>query len=589
MVFLSVALLSLPAFAAANQAWTLVQTPHFQVYSQAGEREGRSTALWLEQLRAFFAAQPMPGADQRFEQTSNAKVIEFRSPAEYAEFRLRAASDGYFLGTESSDYIVLPTSGQEHKVVAHEYVHLVLHSLGLKLPPWFCEGLADVYSTVRMGDGGSSIGTDLPARRLVLRQRRWIPIGNLLEIREDSPLRSDRADAEVFYAESWALTDMLLFSPEYSARASQLWRALEREDFDSRQLSRLYSKPVADITADLRSWIGMPRPGVAVSIAPRVFDAFRVSPLSDFQSRLLMAEVVFACGDRQRAQHAFVELEKEQPDNARIAAFLGEIALQTNDRKKACEQWRRALELGIDDANLCYRYALVAEDIFGPTDDVIAALRRAIALRPGFDDARFKLGLIESNRGNYQGALEQLLAMQPQSISRDRAYGYWIAVANAFCETGARPQAKQAASKAVQFAKTPEQRSAALQIAYIADTDLTVQFSRDANGNLQMVTARKPHGSTDWNPFIQPDDDIRTMTGSIRKVECRSGQISGFTIATPAKTIDVSLPDASHVLISGGTAEFVCDAADGRLVTVQYAASDKQRGSAGILRGMQFH
>ena len=62
------------------------------------------------------------------------------------------------------------------------------------------------------------------------------------------------------------------------------------------------------------------------------------------------------------------------------------------------------------------------------------------------------------------------------------------------------------------------------------ETDATVQFARDSQGNLQMVTSRKPHGATGWNPFIEFGDQIRTVTGQIRKVECTAGAITGFEI-----------------------------------------------------------
>ena len=38
----------------SDSGWTLVRSPHFQVYSELGEHDGRSIAVTLEQLRAFF-------------------------------------------------------------------------------------------------------------------------------------------------------------------------------------------------------------------------------------------------------------------------------------------------------------------------------------------------------------------------------------------------------------------------------------------------------------------------------------------------------------------------------------------------------
>jgi hypothetical protein len=103
-----------------------------------------------------------------------------------------------------------------------------------------------------------------------------------------------------------------------------------------------------------------------------------------------------------------------------------------------------------------------------------------------------------------------------------------------------------------------------------------------------MVTSRKPHGTTGWNPFIEIGDQIRTVTGRIRKVECTAGAITGFEIGDNTAKLRVSLPDPSHVLIEGGKPEFYCGAADGREVTVEYAAKPTADGTEGILRGMHF-
>jgi hypothetical protein len=103
-----------------------------------------------------------------------------------------------------------------------------------------------------------------------------------------------------------------------------------------------------------------------------------------------------------------------------------------------------------------------------------------------------------------------------------------------------------------------------------------------------MVTARKPHGAGNWNPFIETSDRIHTLTGQIRKVKCVAGKITGFQIESVTGTVEIALPDPTRVLIEGGKAEFVCDAEDGRKVAIQYAESETPAASTGILRGMQF-
>ncbi len=77
--------------------------------------------------------------------------------------------------------------------------------------------------------------------------------------------------------------------------------------------------------------------------------------------------------------------------------------------------------------------------------------------------------------------------------------------------------------------------------------------------------------------------------GEFRKVECSGGKISGFQIASASDSVEVALPDPSHVLIQGGDPEFVCGAEDGREVAVDFAALAGHGAADGLLRGMRFH
>ncbi len=300
----------------------------------------------------------------------------------------------------------------------------------------------------------------------------------------------------------------------------------------------------------------------------------------------MLAALVLASGDLDRAQAVYRTLQAKRSGDSGVAATLGSIALRKHDDVKAILEWKRAFDLGVKDPVLCYQYATLLENTHAPDDQVAAALRRAIELRPYYDDARFRLGLLESGRQNYAAALEQLRAMR--SVPHARAFTYWLAIASALLETDQRPAAKAAAEKAMGFAETRDQRELAALTERDTETDATVQFARDTEGNLHVVTSRKPHGTTGWNPFIEFGEQIRTVTGQIRKVECSGGAITGFEIGDNSGGVRVSLPDPSHVLIDGGKPEFYCGEKDGRSVRIQYAAKPDGDGRQGILRGMYF-
>ncbi len=569
-------------------AWILVRSPHFAVYSEARERQARLLAGWLEQLNAVWARNPIPGVVTKVPGGRAIRVIEFASASEYDAYRPRTSADAFFLGGDAGDYIVLPppeSDAKECRLAAHEYGHLILHATGARWPSWFAEGFADVLSTGQITSDGVRLGGDFPERAQALRRREPLPVPELLTLSEDAPIRAERDRAEVFYAESWALVDMLAFSPSYKAQFGRLWNSLLAGATGSDALTTTYGKNLSGIARDLRAWMSAPKITQILAAVPISPEPMEVSRLNALDTGAMVAGLLLASGDVERAQTAYRAVVQAGSDDPAVPATLGSIALRNKDERTARQEWKRAIDLGVKDPLLCFEYAVLLEDAGAPRDEQAAALRRAIALKSDYDDARYKLALLESALGHPAAALEELRAMR--SVSLGRQYGYWVTMSSALLATEKRELAKVAAEKAVAFASSPEQRAAARNLAYEAETDLTVQLTRDANGNLQVVTARKPHGSEDWNPFIEPGDQIRSLAGRIQKVECGAGILTGFRIAGASGTVHVLLPDPSHVLVTGGKAEFVCDAQDGREVLIQYAASETSPGD-GVLRGMKF-
>ena len=431
------------------------------------------------------------------------------------------------------------------RTLAHEYAHLVLHSAGIHLPPWFAEGIAEFFSSLEITPRESLIGGDLPGRSQAVRHHTLIPLENLLTMDEDDPLRSRREDAGIFYAESWELTHMLLFSPQYSPKTGALWAAFNTGRIQATALASIYGRSVETIKSDLRAWIDAPKSATPLPGIPTHDQHLRSSRVSEADSDSVLAALVLASGDLDRAQAVYRTLQGQRTSDPAVAATLGSIALRKHDEVKAILEWKRAFDLGVKDPVLCYQYATLLENAHAPDDQIAAALRRAIELKPGYDDARFRLGLLESGRQNHASALKQLRAMR--SVPRARAYTYWLTTASALLGSDQRPAAKAAAEKAIAFATTRDERRLAALLELDTQTDMTVQFVRDSQGNPHMVTSRKPHGATGWNPFIELGDQIRTVTGRIRKVECTSGAVTGFEVGDTTATVRVSLPDPSHV------------------------------------------
>ena len=305
--------LGISTYAQPSPTWRLTRSGNFELYSQGDDAAARSALVWFEQLRAFYlqktglAPQSLPPV----------RVIGFRSAREYRPYRLGPASDAHYIGTESRDYIVMATvDAGQFGTAAHEYAHSILRAAGLRFPPWFAEGLAEFFSTVRIGEHGCTLGGDLPARSQDLQRHTWMPLADLLALPADS-VRDNRDTAAVFYAQSWALADMLVFAPDYGPEFRSLINALSSGTPGSQALTSVYGKSLDAITRDLKAWAASkhqpsPLPGIQVGqVAVQASE--EVPPL---RARSLMAELLLAAGDLDRAETIYRDLARESPRDA---------------------------------------------------------------------------------------------------------------------------------------------------------------------------------------------------------------------------------------------------------------------------------
>jgi tetratricopeptide (TPR) repeat protein len=396
---------------------------------------------------------------------------------------------------------------------------------------------------------------------------------------------ASRSESSLFYAQSWALTEMLLVAPDYREHFPELVSALASGVSSAVALTRVYGKSLDAITSDMRNRLSSAAPPMSAPGLPLSNIRSTSSVLTPLAANSLLAELLLASGELSRAEVMYRDLARESPGNPEISAALGTIALRRGDKTGAQSYWKQALAEGIADPVLCFHYAVLAGDSGVAEEEIRPALERAIELKPDFDDARFQLALIENNSGHYGEALGQLAAMR--EVSPARRFSYWLTTAYAQDQLAMHTESKLAAQKALGFAATEGERTQASELAYVADTELTVQFTRDAHGNPQVTTTRVARGTQTWNPFVEPQDQMHRAHGLLRAVECGANeQITGFAVDTTEGALKLTIPDPQHVLIRGDN-EFTCGPQAARSVTVDYAASPNKRNGEGVLRGME--
>ena len=339
--------------ARAEDGWFELRTPHFELITNAAERYSPGLLFHLEQLRRLFLTQAGAADDT----AHPVRVIAFRSESEYARYRIDDAADAYYVGAPGRDYIVMPLShaGAYH-IAAHEYAHVAVHRSGLQLPLWLSEGLAEVFSTVRFQSGQATVGQPDAGRMELWRERRGFPSQEIMA-REARP--GERDPHGMFYAESWALTHLLMFSPAYSSRFATMLAKCNTAASGTDILRDVYRTSAATLERDVRAWVA--RPSLpSMTVTPTGFDPARPPrpvPLNSFAVDLALSELLLTTGKGEAARAAYTRLEAQFPANPDIQAALGRLAL-SRSKPEALDRFGRALSLGIRNAQICYEFAV---------------------------------------------------------------------------------------------------------------------------------------------------------------------------------------------------------------------------------------
>src|SRR5215470_8724409 len=224
---------ALPSRAAEPQ-WQEYRSAHFTVVTDAGDKKGRELVLRFEQMRAVFAQllsrkkviMPVPLTifalrdDKRFFQTAplhNGQPI---------------GVPGFFIPGEDHQFIVLNAFEEEPwRAVQHQFAHLMLNYNYPPTQPWFDEGFAEYFSSMRLDNKQVEIGSDPelnsgssedllgnpgearnPPKSLteLLGGWVWLSLPDLFTMKHDPSNYQEGPHRTLFYAQSWMVMHYLI-------------------------------------------------------------------------------------------------------------------------------------------------------------------------------------------------------------------------------------------------------------------------------------------------------------------------------------------------------------------------------------------
>jgi hypothetical protein len=364
-------------------SWTYASSDHFEAYVTGDDKRARAAMAEFEWVHPAFQQllDVPPGAARR------PRIIVFGTAAAFAPYRNNDVSNAFWLGTPDGDFIVLDSLEPDAVPDAvHEYTHLMLNRAGLDYPLWLNEGLAEYYSTMTPAGTKMRVGA-VPAGAIdTVTKGPMIAIDRLLAIDEQAPEYNVPGVAQVFYAESWALTHMLLTHQNYRDGAGTVLAAIALGTKSGDALTTTYKKTLTAIGSDLRNYVTRFRLATSTIDVPGLAHAANVitAPASEVDVDVTLAAVIgWRPGRADESRAAMVALEARAPDNLKLTEARGLLEIYTNNCDPARAYLAKAVALDSRNPAVLRAYAA----ILGASDPAQQKdlLAKAAAIAP--DDA----------------------------------------------------------------------------------------------------------------------------------------------------------------------------------------------------------
>jgi len=555
-------LAAIPALAADH--WVRLTAPDFEIYTTAGERQGRETIRHFEQVREFF----LRASPVRSQGDSPLRIFQFDTESQYKPFRPGEFAVAYFVATPAREYIVMgDRASKDFGPAIHEYMHLIVRHSGLKLPTWLNEGWADVYSTLRPMGKETAVGDLLPDRMHSLATEQWLDFDTLTSVDTRSPTYHEASRVGIFYAESWALAHMLYLAPEYKDNFGKFVMALHSGKTSAEACEIAFGRSSAQVFQDLHAYLDRKKLyGQVFETRLANNDAEIVSsPVSEFDARLALADLMVAISKRDEAKAEYARLEKEQPGSADLDQSIGNLALWSRDFNTAREYYAKAYDAGNADPQLCYDLAILEREARQPPAKIIPMLERSLKSKPDFLAAKIQLGLIRIDARDFPGAISALMAIP--KIAPQFAPSVYCGLAYARVETGDLEGAVQDVQTCHKWSKT--------------DSDTT-----RADRIQKLIEARsKP------SVAVRPGEKLQRVAGVARNLQCaQEGNRLQIAIGNRLVSFDLPEPDAVE-LPAAPTAKFsfTCGPLPPISIGIEFAPPRSAiETSAGIVRRLEY-
>jgi tetratricopeptide (TPR) repeat protein len=595
-LFICLALLFGPLRSQAghHETWIEIKSPHFTVLSNAGESQGRRTALQFEEIRALFQylypkLRVDTGKPTIIFAIKNEDSLKLFIPS-YGSNSKAAHLGGFYYSSYDKNFAVIRTDvrGTDpigYRVLYHEYTHVFFHLNFRGLPLWLDEGLAEYYGNTSIESKDAEVGVPSEYQIRYLKGNQLLPIDQLVTIDRTSPLYNTGEHAGIFYAESWGLVHYLIASPDVRGQAliDKYLDALHATD-DPIEAGKQTFGDLKKFSEKLDSYIRQfsflyERVPLQSKLSEKDFTA---RPLSPAEGALAQADFLLRSNHLPEGLEQLHEVERLDPATPGYHSEFGHYHLLKADYVNAEKELQSAIAANPSDFSAHIDMASLYLRRDGYTNEgtpkIRAELEKVLSLSPDFAPAHAFLSVAYAR--DPEKDVDKALKAAIRASELDRgSQAYFIDIGRALLAAGRISEAKKIAETAEKVATTTADRNMA--------ANFNKQIDNKANHPQEAASAKSADSEA-------PAQDTATSAssegaahaeGQITELLCGHPPEVLFTLTTGSDSLLLHVADIAKIAIQEGAktsdaTQLPCSKWKDRHAKVDYRAA-----SSGMAKG----
>ncbi len=417
--------------------WIRVNSSHFSVVTDADEKHGHDVVVRFEQMRAVFGQLLMRN---RINMSEPVDIIALKSDEEYSKVvparQGQGIGLGFFLPGTDRNYFVLNLSKEESwRAISRDFARVFLNFNYPPTQPWFDEGFAEYFSSLRLDNKQAQIGGDPESFTELLSTSSWLAIPDLFTPRRDAAANQESSLHTLFHAQSWIVMHYLLSQNKLPETGTYFDLVQNQKLPVEEAIQKAYGMSSAEFAQAVKDHfhsLAQPPQTPEKGKPPSASDAggiqlLSVTPgdqigsstqdLAETEGQALIAEMSVRLPEHREQAIQEMELITSQPkmDNVVARRGLAWAHMEKKEFDSAVEELNKGPELNSKDPWLHYylalvRYHLAQTGQAGGLPNMMQDLRLVLDWDPEFAEARGMLAMAQLEGGGSHAALDSMRA-----------------------------------------------------------------------------------------------------------------------------------------------------------------------------------